>query len=321
MADQTLRAPYGRAAPARAYSVQRLTNIAGAAVSLGLVIGISIWGYQMMMRDVSGVPVVRALGEPMRVEPDDPGGRPADHQGLAVNAVAAQGTAAPPPDRLILAPRPVALTDEDLPAGNLAELSVQPETRPEGLAEEDDEPRARPLTGTTVEDLVEELTAGADDDDTIVAPEPLDGETMIETAAADAEGIDAPGLRVSLVPQARPAGLSTVRTAAVETPSADAAPETAGANEISPEALPVGTRLAQLGAFDSPEAAREVWERMSVNFADYLRDKQRVIERATSGGRVFYRLRAHGFEDLSDARRFCSALVAEGTDCIPVTTR
>ena len=37
---------------------------------------------------------------------------------------------------------------------------------------------------------------------------------------------------------------------------------------------------------------------------------------ATSGGRTFYRLRAMGFEDLSDARRFCSALVAENAECM-----
>jgi hypothetical protein len=36
---------------------------------------------------------------------------------------------------------------------------------------------------------------------------------------------------------------------------------------------------------------------------------------------VFYRLRAHGFTDLSDARRFCAAFVAGGVDCIPVVTR
>jgi len=46
-----------------------------------------------------------------------------------------------------------------------------------------------------------------------------------------------------------------------------------------------------------------------------------VIQRAESGGRIFYRLRAMGFDDLSDARRFCSAFIAENTECIPVVTR
>ena len=85
--------------------------------------------------------------------------------------------------------------------------------------------------------------------------------------------------------------------------------------------MPAGTRLAQLGAFDSEEVAREQWDQMNQQFGVYLSDKRRVIQRATSGGRVFYRLRAMGFEDIADARRFCSALVAENADCIPVVTR
>ena len=52
-----------------------------------------------------------------------------------------------------------------------------------------------------------------------------------------------------------------------------------------------------------------------------MTDKARVIEQAQSGGKVFYRLRAHGFRDISDARRFCAALVAEEIGCIPVLQR
>jgi hypothetical protein len=46
-----------------------------------------------------------------------------------------------------------------------------------------------------------------------------------------------------------------------------------------------------------------------------------VIEAAQSGGRTFYRLRAHGFATDEDARRFCAALKAEETDCIPVAQK
>ena len=76
--------------------IGRLVNILGAVASVALVAGIGVWGYKLLMRDVSGVPVVRALEGPMRIAPEDPGGRPADHQGLAVNEVAAYGTAAAP---------------------------------------------------------------------------------------------------------------------------------------------------------------------------------------------------------------------------------
>jgi hypothetical protein len=67
--------------------------------------------------------------------------------------------------------------------------------------------------------------------------------------------------------------------------------------------------------------ARAEWDRLSVRLGDLLEGKSRVVQRAESGGRTFYRLRAVGFEDLADARRFCSALQAEKAECIPVVTR
>jgi hypothetical protein len=67
--------------------------------------------------------------------------------------------------------------------------------------------------------------------------------------------------------------------------------------------------------------ARSEWERLTAQLGDLLDGKRRVVQRAESGGRIFYRLRAAGFEDLADARRFCSALQAERAECIPVVTR
>ena len=102
-------------------------------------------------------------------------------------------------------------------------------------------------------------------------------------------------------------------------PASAPAPETF--KDVDPGSIPAGTRLVQLGAFDTPEIARAQWGRIQDKFGDYLQGKDRVVQTAESGGRTFYRLRALGFSDLSDARRFCSALVAEGADCIPVVTR
>jgi hypothetical protein len=46
-----------------------------------------------------------------------------------------------------------------------------------------------------------------------------------------------------------------------------------------------------------------------------------VIQQAERGGTTFFRLRAMNFTDISDARRFCAALSAEGNDCVPVVVR
>jgi hypothetical protein len=83
----------------------------------------------------------------------------------------------------------------------------------------------------------------------------------------------------------------------------------------------VGSRLVQLGAFDSEDQALSEWDRLYGSFGDYLEGKQRLIQKATSGGRDFYRLRVVGFDDGSDAQRFCSAFLARKSACIPVTAK
>jgi hypothetical protein len=90
---------------------------------------------------------------------------------------------------------------------------------------------------------------------------------------------------------------------------------------VNAASVPAGTRLVQLGAFDTPEIARAQWDALNSRFAPFIQGKSRIVMEAKSGGRTFYRLRAQGFEDIGDARRFCSALVAESVDCIPVVSR
>jgi len=91
--------------------------------------------------------------------------------------------------------------------------------------------------------------------------------------------------------------------------------------EIDPATLAIGTRLVQLGAFDDEAGARTEWARLQTKFGDLMADKSLVIQAAQSGGRTFYRLRAHGFAGEDDARRFCAALVAENAPCIPAAHR
>ena len=174
-----------------------------------------------------------------------------------------------------------------------------------------------------VDDLVAKLTEGvaplsdlSADTNAVIAQ--VTQEVVAEVIEAEqklAAVVDAPGVRQSLRPKRRPATRAVVTPAALRTDTASTSDEVDASN------LPAGTRLAQLGAFESPEVAREQWGQLQNRFSDYLGDKQRVVQRASSGGRVFYRLRAMGFEDIADARRFCSALVAENVDCIPVVTR
>lgn len=276
--------------------------LAGALLSLALLVGVGVWSYQLIIRDVSGVPVVRAAEGPIRVQPETPGGQQAAHQGLSVNAVAAVGEASGPADRLILAPPPLNLTAEDVPVQtpsiarndtSKAESAPAPARDLSPAAESDDAVAA---------DTGQAQLAGLNG-----APQPVD-------STAD-KRLDQPsaGLARSIRPRLRPEDLARVEVSAVDRLDSLA--------PVDPLAVLPGTGMAQLGSFDNEAQARDAWITLSAQFAAYLDGKQQVIQKAENGGRQFYRLRALGFGDISDARRFCSALVAEGAECIPVISR
>jgi len=293
--------PRQRAAPERLNSFKKLTNFLGAGLSVALIAGVVIWGYKLLVRDVSGIPVVRAAEGPMRELPEDPGGSQAAHQGLAVNAVAAEGFAEAPADRLILAPAPIELSLEDETAGPVtSEAVIEPVP---GVAVENATEADRKQEDS-VEALVARIAAGISPiDDSEQLEEPV----IPELPVTKVEG----GLGKSLRPRLRPATLG-------QPPASVSA---FAGEEIDMANIPAGTFMAQLGAFDSAAIARGEWDRLSGRYDGYLTGKSRVIQKASSGGRVFYRLRAMGFSDINDARRFCSALIAEGAECISVVAR
>jgi cell division septation protein DedD len=114
------------------------------------------------------------------------------------------------------------------------------------------------------------------------------------------------------LPSAKPAK----KPAATETAAAPAAPAPA-AREVS--SVSKGSRLVQLGAFDSEAITRQAWSRLVAKNPDLLGSKSLYVERATGSARVFYRLRVAGFQNTDQTRDMCEALRARGVDCIPVT--
>jgi len=281
-----------------------VANWIGAIVSLALVIGVSFWAYGLVVRDVSGVPVIKASAEPMRVAPENPGGTAALNQGLSVNQVVEAGDDTQP-EFVTLAPRPVALGDDDIPTAQIEPASSAVIAAP-----------SRKTTPLDIQSLADQIA---------VEVALLDGEldtaeivrldsSSIENALKQALGEPQTSVEfVSLRPKKRPDGLQ--RAAAL--PNS----ELAALGEIAPDKIPVGTALVQLGAFASPEIARSEWRRLSDKFSSFMAGRDLVIQRAVNGGRIFYRLRAAGFSDLSDAQRFCSALIAAKAECVSVVTR
>lgn len=290
----------------------RFFGMAGAATSIALVLGLGYWGYTIAARELNGIPLVRALDGPLRMTPDDPGGVIANNQGLSVNAVAGDGGIGALADRLLLAPAAVGLSEDD--ASGTAVAQVAPVSGRSGdmpglaLAPMFDAPEPVPVqnvsfnTDGDTTDLANTVTASA-------VPLAADLDITLQSDPAPVFSLPKGALAQSIRPRARPGGAVVMASAAPASP------------EISGDALVAGTRLVQLGAFDSEDVARKEWERLSGKFSDLLVGKTRIVQAAQSSGRTFYRLRAMGFEDEADSRRFCSALVAERAACIPVASR
>ena len=300
-------------------------NWGGAILSVLLIVGLATWGWKLWQRDVTGIPVVRALEGPMRVAPEDPGGLASEYQGLTVNRIAEEREETPS-TQVVLAPAPATLDEEEDLA--MAELpSVAPEPAPLAVAEDDldfVELAPEPQIGeaeTIGEPLKVQDVVTEEESTSIVLSEEEPSATDLAVAAALA-GVDLSpepavlkvGAEAARFPATSPRPL--IRPANLQRVSLTAPVVTGG--EADAATIASGTRLVQLGAFASAEVARDEWQTAEARFGDYMVGRTRVVQEVKTGGRTFYRLRAMGFDDLADARRFCAVLVADGANCIPV---
>jgi cell division septation protein DedD len=303
-----------------------ITRAAGAAVFLALVLGMAVWAYRLGTRDATEVPVIRAMEGPARLQPEDPGGLQAAHQGLAVNDVLAAGpeSAPEPAEAPAVLPPPVALAEEDGPQGELV-LAV-----PDFPAVEPGEGEDLRLPVPDEGPAADAGATGAPPTDIASLVPALLAEAMAE---ADADAGEAGETTAPTRPLGRPSGLvvraEAPRPAAttpapapapVQAPAVAEAPGAArpapGATEVS--AVAPGARLVQLGAFDNEALARQVWSQLVARNGDLLGGKSLYLERATHNARVFYRLRVAGFGSTDETRVLCESLRGRGVDCIPV---
>lgn len=320
--------------------VSRWVQLAGAATSVALVLGVVVWGYKLAVRDVSGVPIIRAMQGPGRIAPEDPGGNLAAHVGLAVNEVAGTGLAAPGPERVVLAPATGGLSPDDAPMSALRPLpapAARPAAAPSAAAPANPpvpDRDAAPATGvsaTAPDPATADPVAAAEAETavaaTVVAPDAGAAATAAAVVRPDPDALpegaiprSVPGVTRSPRPLARP-DRDLVAEAAVRDVTISLGGSPDENIEIDPASLPDGTRVVQLGAFDSPDLARAEWDKVAARFEPLMEGKKRIVQEAASGGRSFWRLRVQGFESVEDARRFCAALVAEGANCIPTLAK
>ena len=325
----------------------RVTHYLGAVASVALMVGLLAWGWQLVSRDVSGVPVIRSIAGDARTAPENPGGELTSHTGLAVNNVA-EGTESTPTQQVAIAPAATPLADEDVAMGALGASAHEPANMSDIPLSFDGAP-ITPMQDSEARALAEAeaqrqaMAAAAVQNATIIdAPasegpvnEVVTDETgapaapdAISAALAEAQAQANPGiLTASTRPAPRPRGtrVASAGTTATDARPAAAAPaarpaEAPASRPTEAPAAPVAASSGsgpqvQIGAYDSNAIAANEWNRLAGKHSGFG-SKQQVIQEHQSNGRTFWRLRVAGFNSIADAREFCSNLQSRGTDCL-----
>ena len=279
----------------------------GAALSLFLLTGAIGWSYQLIVRDVNQIPIVRAQLGPLRVAPDNPGGLTAANQGLSVTQLAVNEKPLLS-NEIYLAPAAEILSEENL----AFKVTEEDESNKVDGAFEIKEVNAE--NSINLEALPDQKEVDSRSNDVGVLSKVAFSQKKIEIENAVSLALSItndPDKSLSwLRPKIRPVGF--YRTGNITE-------DQIVSNEPMPK-LPIGSAVVQLGAFDSKSLAKSEWQRFEKILGSILIPKKMVVQKAESGGKIFYRLRASGFSDISDARQFCTA-ISDKVACIPVVTR
>jgi hypothetical protein len=275
----------------------------GAVLSLSLLAGAIGWSYKLVVRDINQIPIVRAQLGPLRVAPDNPGGLTAANQGLSVTQLAVNEKPLSS-DEINLAPA-AEILNEETSASLLREVDK--------LNQIDETYEIKEINAENTISL--DGSSGAMKAETASKTESLLAQVAFSQKKVEIENAVSLALSItsefdpsltSLRPKTRPRSVQQNRELIV--------------SKEPMSKLPIGSAIVQLGAFDSKSLAESEWRRFEKLLGSILAPKQMIIQKAESGGKIFYRLRASGFNDISDARQFCTA-ISDKVACIPVVTR
>lgn len=273
--------------------LSRVLKVIGSLISLGLLLGLINWGYNLSLSQSAVLPIIKASTGPLKVLPRDPGGDKSAYLGYAVNSVQEDGEVEGPSRKIILAPSPIGVDESD--------LSV--------LAGFGDSNGKIDLKKSINHALAEIFGTSKEIKDTIskfeISSNPISSTSLI------VENLFLP-LRPVKRPEIGSKGLSTSSKSKVVI-----------IKNYNGEGLlfKKGESLAHLGSFKNLVIAQVKLDNFVTMYDDYLSDKTIFIQNSKSGGRSIFRMQIGGFSDLEMTNQFCSLIKSFGDDCMPVTYR
>jgi len=288
-------------------------SIFGAIISLNLILWAGYWAYNLISRDINGIPIVAAQPGPLRVAPDVPGGIEAENIELAVTKIASQELP-PNPQAVELAPYTAKLSSDDITINQALKqkklidgpIGKRSQGRMQAVeAELSNEISLVPIrtsiesTDYSIADNQSELVAAA----LALALKPHNDQLNNNVILANIKSY-------KIKPMPRPGSIKTNPTSLNSE------------NSILPILGSVETGLAvvQFGSFENKKLALTEWGRLSENLSVILDGRPKFVERIQRNGNEIYRLRLGGFVNIDDASRFCSAVISQ-ENCVPIIAK
>ena len=279
----------------------------GAALSFFLLVGAIGWSYQLIVRDINQIPVVRAQLGPLRVAPDDPGGLTAANQGLSVTQLAVNEKPLLS-NEIHLAPAAEILNAEHLALQVTEDVKSNTDDGTFKIKEVNAE------NSINLREVSNEIEVDTSSKKEVVLSKVAFSQKKIEIENAVSLALSITDDPVDSLTLLRP----KLRPMISRRNNKITGDQVVNNEPISN--LPIGSAVVQLGAFENKNLAKSEWQRFEKLLGSILFSKKMIVQKAESGGKIFYRLRASGFDDISDARQFCSA-ISDRVACIPVVTR
>ena len=288
-------------------------SILGAIISLNLILWAGYWAYNLISRDINGIPIVAAQPGPLRVAPEVPGGIEAENIELAVSKIASQELP-PNPQAVELAPYTAKLNADD--------ITINQALKQKKLIDSQIKKRSQGHLQAVEPELLNEIslvpikTSIESTDYTIVDNQ----SELVAAALAIALKQNSEQLSNKVIsgniqsnvmkPMPRPGSLSNKPTSLNSE------------NSILPTLGSVETGLAvvQFGSFENKQLALAEWGRLSENLSVILDGRPKFVERIQRNGNEIYRLRLGGFANIDDASRFCSAVISQ-ENCVPIIAK
>ena len=272
---------------------------------IGLILSISIfafliiWGFSLNVSENAEIPVVKAKIKEARIISENPGGQIVNYQGLSVNNVQEQGAAQVTAKRILLAPEPVELRENDLTTTAIKKTD-------------------------NLDDLGNAVINQSEK--TIVLRETEKDKQLTD----DPNKVSALALKRSRKPWAREMliiqniekvlEIAEVEISDEEIAEVEISDEEIAEVEITEPKIKRGTNLVQLGSYPTRKEAQEAWASFLKRNGTIFKNKKRSIQKFDSS-RYPFQLRALGFTTSGDSRDFCILLTGLVPSCLPIRAK